>query len=84
MLIMQAKLRKWVKDGHDRWFCDLCDLVSEPAFLVVHGTGCTASGTLSAGSTEEPISIAFGHRLLTEPRGGLRTRRLEPLPCANA
>ena len=35
VLRMQAKLHQWATDSPDRRFCDLFNLVADPAFLVV-------------------------------------------------
>jgi RNA-directed DNA polymerase len=82
VLRMQAKLHKWATDSPDRRFCDLYNLVSDPAFLVVAWHRVRGNrGARSAGvDGVKPSSIVFGHRLLTELRGDLKAQCFQPLP----
>jgi len=35
VLEIQTKLHRWATDDPHRWFCDLFNLVADPAFLLV-------------------------------------------------
>jgi RNA-directed DNA polymerase len=79
---MQAKLHQWATDSPDRRFCDLYNLVTDPAFLVVAWHRVRGNrGARSAGvDGVKPNSILFGDRFLTELRDDLKARRFQPLP----
>jgi RNA-directed DNA polymerase len=82
VLRMQAKLHQWATDSPDRRFCDLYNLVTDPAFLVVAWHRVRGNrGARSAGvDGVKPNSILFGDRLLAELRDDLKARRFQPLP----
>jgi RNA-directed DNA polymerase len=82
VLRMQAKLHQWATDSPDRRFCDLYNLVSEPAFLVVAWHRVRGNrGARSAGvDGVKPNSILFGDVMLSELRDDLKARRFTPLP----
>jgi RNA-directed DNA polymerase len=82
VLRMQAKLHQWATDSPDRRFCDLFNLVADPAFLVVAWARVRGNrGARSAGvDGVKPNSILFGDWLLTELREDLKARRFQPLP----
>jgi len=79
---MQAKLHQWATDSPDRRFCDLYNLVTDPAFLVVAWHRVRGNrGARSPGvDGVKPNSILFGDRFLTELRGDLKAGRFQPLP----
>ena len=82
VLRMQAKLHQWATDSPDRRFCDLYNLVSDPAFLVVAWHRVRGNrGARSAGvDGVKPNSILFGGRMLAELRDDLKAQRFQPLP----
>jgi RNA-directed DNA polymerase len=82
VLRMQAKLHQWATDSPDRRFCDLYNLVADPAFLVVAWHRVRGNrGARSAGvDGVQPNSIVFGHALLAGVREDLKARRFRPLP----
>ncbi len=82
VLRMQAKLHQWATDSPDRRFCDLYNLVTDPAFLVVAWHRVRGNrGARSPGvDGVKPNSILFGDRFLTELRGDLKAGRFQPLP----
>ena len=82
VLRMQAKLHQWATDSPDRRFCDLYNLVSDPAFLVVAWHRVRGNrGARSAGvDGVKPNSVLFGDRMLAELRDDLKAQRFQPLP----
>lgn len=82
VLRMQAKLHQWATDSPDRRFCDLYNLVADPAFLVVAWHRVRGNrGARSAGvDGVQPSSIVFGDVMLAELRDDLKARRFTPLP----
>ena len=83
VLSIQAKLHQWATDSPDRRFCDLFNLVTDPAFLVVAWDRVRGNrGARTAGvDGVAPRSILFGkERFLTELRDDLKAGRLQPLP----
>jgi RNA-directed DNA polymerase len=82
VLRMQAKLHQWATDSPDRRFCDLYNLVTDPAFLVVAWHRVRGNrGARSAGvDGVKPSSVLFGDRFLSELRGDLKAGRFQPLP----
>ncbi len=83
VLSIQAKLHQWATDSPDRRFCDLFNLVTDPAFLVVAWDRVRGNrGARTAGvDGVKPRSIVFGkERFLTELRDDLKARRFQPLP----
>jgi RNA-directed DNA polymerase len=82
VLRMQAKLHQWATDSPDRRFCDLYNLVADPAFLVLAWHRVRSNrGARSAGvDGVKPNSILFGGLMLAELRDDLKARRFRPLP----
>lgn len=82
VLRMQAKLHQWATDSPDRRFCDLYNLVADPAFLVVAWHRVRVNrGARSAGvDGVKPSSILFGDVMLAGLRDDLKARRFRPLP----
>jgi RNA-directed DNA polymerase len=83
VLSIQAKLHRWATDEPDRRFDDLCNLVCDPAFLVVAWDRVRGNkGGRTAGvDGVKPHSITFGRdEFLAELRGDLKARRFVPLP----
>jgi RNA-directed DNA polymerase len=82
VLRMQAKLHQWATDSPNRRFCDLYNLVTDPAFLVVAWHRVRGNrGARSAGvDGVKPNSIIFGDVMLTGLREDLKARRFRPLP----
>ena len=82
VLRMQAKLHQWATDSPDRRFCDLYNLVADPAFLVVAWHRVRGNrGARSAGvDGVKPSSILFGDVMLAGLRDDLKARRFTPLP----
>ena len=82
VLRMQAKLHQWATDSPERRFCDLFNLVSDPAFLVVAWHRVRGNrGARSAGvDGVKPNSIVFGAGMLVELRDSLKARQFQPLP----
>jgi RNA-directed DNA polymerase len=83
VLGIQAKLHRWATDSPDRRFCDLFNLVADPAFLTVAWDRVRGNrGARSAGvDGVKPRSIVFGETaFLRRLRDDLKARRFEPLP----
>ena len=82
VLRMQAKLHQWATDSPDRRFCDLYNLVCDPAFLTVAWARVRGNrGARSAGvDGVKPNSILFGDVMLAKLRDDLKARRFQPLP----
>ena len=82
VLRMQAKLHQWATDSPDRRFCDLFNLVADPAFLVVawHRVRGNRGARPAGVDGVKPSSILFGDQMLAELRGDLKARRFRPLP----
>ncbi len=82
VLRMQAKLHQWATDSPERRFCDLFNLVADPAFLVVAWHRVRGNrGARSAGvDGVQPSSIVFGEGLLAGLRDDLKARCFRPLP----
>ena len=83
VLKIQAKLHQWATDSPDRRFCDLFNLVCDPAFLVVGWDRVRGNrGARTAGvDGVEPRSIdRDGEEFLRELRDDLKARRFAPLP----
>ena len=82
VLRMQAKLHQWATDSPNRRFCDLYNLVTDPAFLVVAWHRVRGNrGARSAGvDGVKPNSIIVGDVMLTGLREDLKARRFRPLP----
>jgi len=80
VLRMQAKLHQWATDSPERRFCDLFNLVADPAFLVVAWHRVRGNrGARSAGvDGVQPSSIVFGEGLLAGLRDDLKARRFQP------
>jgi len=83
VLKIQTKLHQWAADDPHRRFCDLSNLVADPAFLVVAWDRVRGNrGARSAGvDGVAPRSIASDKEaFLTELRDDLKARRFSPLP----
>ena len=86
VLGMQTKLHRWATDDPDRRFCDLYNLVCEPAFLVMAWTRVRGNkGARTAGVDGE---TAYGIEARTDGAEGflddlrtdLKARTFSPLP----
>ena len=83
VLGIQTKLHRWATDSPDRRFCDLFNLVSDPAFLAVAWARVRGNrGARSAGvDGVKPRDILFGTTtVLPKLRDDLKARRFMPLP----
>jgi len=83
VLRMQAKLHQWATDSPDRRFCDLFNLVCDPAFLTVAWARVRGNrGARSAGvDGVKPRDILFGaDTFLPQLRDDLKAGRFVPLP----
>lgn len=83
VLGIQTKLHRWAADSPDRRFCDLFNLVADPAFLTVAWDRVRGNrGARSAGvDGVTPRSIVVGEEaFLRRLRDDLKARRFEPLP----
>ncbi|MGH9090476.1 MAG: group II intron reverse transcriptase/maturase [Acidimicrobiales bacterium] len=81
VLGIQTKLHQWAADDPHRRFCDLFNLVADPAFLVVAWDRVRGNrGARSAGvDGVEPRSIVFGRDwFLTELRDDLKAGQFRP------
>ena len=83
VLGIQIKLHRWATDSPDRRFCDLFNLVCDPAFLTVAWARVRGNrGARTAGvDGVKPADILFGTTtLLPMLRGDLKAGRFSPLP----
>ena len=83
VLRIQVKLHQWATDSPDRRFCDLFNLVCDPAFLMVGWDRVRGNrGARTAGvDGVKPRSIdRDGEEFLRELRDDLKARRFAPLP----
>lgn len=85
VLRMQAKLHRWAIDDPNRRFADLCNLVADPAFLLVAWRRVRGNrGARSAGidgQTARSIEAGRGEAaFLADLRADLRARTFRPLP----
>lgn len=83
VLEIQTKLHQWATDGPDRRFCDLFNLVADPAFLIVAWDRVRGNrGARSAGvDGVEPRSVIFARdTMLPMLRGDLKAGAFGPLP----
>jgi len=83
VLGIQAKLHQWATDSPNRRFCDLFNLVSDPAFLTVAWARVRGNrGARSAGvDGVKPRDILFGaDTVLPLLRDDLKAGRFVPLP----
>ncbi|HLI43491.1 MAG TPA: group II intron reverse transcriptase/maturase [Acidimicrobiales bacterium] len=83
VLKIQTKLHQWAIGDPDRRFCDLFNLVADPAFLVVAWDRVRGNrGARSKGvDGVAPRSILFGRdTLLPMLRDDLKARRFAPMP----
>jgi RNA-directed DNA polymerase len=85
VLGIQTKLHRWATDEQARRFCDLYNLVGDPAFLLVGWRRVKGNkGARSAGidgQTADYITAVRGEEaFLAELRADLKARRLVPLP----
>jgi len=83
VLEIQAKLHQWATDSPDRRFCDLFNLVTDPAFLVVAWDRVRGNrGARTAGvDGVKPRSVLFGRdTLLPLLRDDLKAGRFQPVP----
>lgn len=82
VLNIQTKLHQWATDSPDRRFCDLFNLIADPAFLLVAwGRVRGNRGARTAGiDGVKPRSIADKERFLAELRVDLKAQQFEPLP----
>jgi retron-type reverse transcriptase len=76
VLRMQAKLHQWATDSPDRRFCDLFNLVADPAFLVVawHRVRGNRGARPAGVDGVKPSSILFGDQMIPKANG--KRRRL--------
>ena len=82
---IQTKLHKWAADDGDRRFCDLFNLVADPAFLAAAWTRVRGNrGARTAGvdaQTAYYIEQEYGvSRFLADIRQDLRSGEFVPLP----
>jgi RNA-directed DNA polymerase len=82
VLKIQTKLHQWSTDDPSRRFCDLYNLVYDPAFLVVAWNRVRGNrGARTAGvDGVKPNSIVFGDGLLAGLRAELKARSFRPMP----
>jgi len=83
VLGIQAKLHQWSTDSPDRRFCDLFNLVCDPAFLTVGWARVRGNrGARSAGVDGlKPLDILFGtETVLPKLRDDLKAARFAPMP----
>jgi len=83
VLGIQTKLHQWATDSPDRRFCDLFNLVCDPAFLTVAWARVRGNrGARTAGvDGVKPRDIIFGSdMLLPRLRDDLKAGRFVPLP----
>jgi RNA-directed DNA polymerase len=85
VLGIQTKLHQWATDEQARRFCDLYNLVCDPAFLLVGWRRVKGNkGARSAGvdgQTASYITAVRGEEaFLAELRADLKARRVAPLP----
>lgn len=85
VLDFQCKLHKWASEDAERRFCDLWNLVCDPATLMVAWSRVSRNrGSRTAGIdafTRHRIERELGvERFLRELRGELKERRFRPLP----
>jgi RNA-directed DNA polymerase len=83
VLGIQAKLHQWATDSPERRFCDLFNLVCDPAFLTVAWDRVRGNrGARSAGvDGVKPRDILFGtSTILPLLRENLKAGRFRPLP----
>jgi RNA-directed DNA polymerase len=87
VLGIQAKLHQWATDSPERRFCDLYNLVCDPAFLTVAWARVRGNrGARSAGvDGVKPRDIIFGtETILPMLRENLKAGRFAPLPVREA
>ena len=84
VLGIQRKLHQWATDDSSRRFCDLANLVSDPAFLLVAWRRVRGNrGARSAGVdgvTARAIAAGGEETFLAELRADLKARTFQPLP----
>jgi RNA-directed DNA polymerase len=85
VLEIQAKLHRWAGDDPHRRFDDLCNLVTDPAFLLVAWVRVRGNkGARTAGVDGETARYIEATRgvegFLAELRDDLRARTFLPLP----
>ena len=86
VLRIQTKLHRWAADDSERRFCDLFNLVCDPAFLLVAwrrvkgNKGARTAGV--DGQTARYITDVRGEEVfLAELRADLKARSFRPLPA---
>lgn len=85
VLEIQTKLHRWARDDPHRRFDDLCNLVADPAFLLVawdrvrHNKGARTAGadSLTAHFIEAERGVS---EFLEDLRADLKARTFQPLP----
>jgi RNA-directed DNA polymerase len=85
VLHFQRKLHDWASEDAERRFCDLWNLVCDPATLLVAWSRVSANrGSRTAGIdtfTRHRVEHQYGvERFLRELRAELKERRFRPLP----
>jgi RNA-directed DNA polymerase len=83
VLKIQAKLHQWATDSPDRRFCDLLNLVCDPAFLMVGWDRVRGNRRARTAGVDgvKPRSIdRDGGEFLRELRDDLKARRFAPPP----
>jgi RNA-directed DNA polymerase len=85
VLHFQRKLHDWASEDAERTFCDLWNLVCDPATLLVAWSRVSANrGSRTAGidsMTRHRVEQQLGvQRFLEELRGELKERRFRPAP----
>jgi RNA-directed DNA polymerase len=84
VLHFQRKLHEWASDDAERRFCDLWNLVCDPATLVVAWSRVSRNrGSRTAGvdaATRRHVEARGVEQFLAELHGELRARTFRPLP----
>jgi RNA-directed DNA polymerase len=84
VLDFQRKLHEWASDDAERRFCDLWNLVCDPATLLVAWSRVSRNrGSRSAGidgKTRRHVEQIGVQRFLAELRGALKSGTFRPLP----
>jgi RNA-directed DNA polymerase len=85
VLGMQTKLHQWATDDPDRRFCDLFNLVCDPAFLLVAWMRVRGNKGARSAGVDGQTAFYIEHQrgvdsFLAELRADLKARRFGPLP----
>ena len=85
VLEIQAKLHRWAGDDPHRRFCDLFNLVTDPAFLLVawfrvRGNKGARTARVDGGTAYYIEAVRGVQEFLEELRADLKARTFQPLP----